>query len=357
MCSNQGCSIETLPKDPNGWETKLSDIAFPTYQLDRSVFLTWGDGYGKDDFCQLDREGEAGVYVDLIENPERFTGYAGASANKIWQSIYQENCFTSKASLKHESPSLISGSDWEQCMERKVFYRVISGLHASISVHLSDQHYNPLTMQWESNFQEFNERVGKHLERVQNVYLVHMLLYRAIGKLASRLDQIPYSPENPQEQSRILALLNNIVKELPNSPKEFDRLVFSSNTKPTIIEEFKEHFRNVSLIMNCVSCERCRLWGKIQTTGIGTALKVLFLSEDPSKWKDAQFKRSEIIAIFNTFGRFSESIDAIKRFRAHHIQLEQSSTTKTRLLLFFKPIFLATFVMVTLSTLIIRLLR
>lgn len=41
-------------------------------------------------------------------------------------------------------------------------------------------------------------------------------------------------------------------------------------------EEFKQHFRNVSRIMDCVGCDKCRLWGKVQTTGLGTALKVLF---------------------------------------------------------------------------------
>ena len=33
------------------------------------------------------------MYVDLLLNPERFTGYAGASALRIWSSIYKENCF------------------------------------------------------------------------------------------------------------------------------------------------------------------------------------------------------------------------------------------------------------------------
>ena len=41
-------------------------------------------------------------------------------------------------------------------------------------------------------------------------------------------------------------------------------------------EEFKQRFRNVSRIMDCVGCDKCRLWGKVQTTGLGTALKVLF---------------------------------------------------------------------------------
>ena len=29
-------------------------------------------------------------------------------------------------------------------------------------------------------------------------------------------------------------------------------------------EEFKLHFRNVSRIMDCVGCDKCRLWGKLQ---------------------------------------------------------------------------------------------
>lgn len=45
-------------------------------------------------------------------------------------------------------------------------------------------------------------------------------------------------------------------------------------------EEFKAHFRNVSRIMDCVGCDKCRLWGKIQTSGVGTALKILFELDD-----------------------------------------------------------------------------
>lgn len=32
-------------------------------------------------------------YVNLLKNPERYTGYKGNSALKVWQAIYQENCF------------------------------------------------------------------------------------------------------------------------------------------------------------------------------------------------------------------------------------------------------------------------
>jgi len=47
-------------------------------------------------------------YVNLLENPERFTGYSGPSAQRVWQAIQQENCF---------------GEQNDVCLEKRVFYR------------------------------------------------------------------------------------------------------------------------------------------------------------------------------------------------------------------------------------------
>ena len=33
--------------------------------------------------------------------------------------------------------------------------------------------------------------------------------------------------------------------------------------------------------MDCVGCEKCRLWGKLQVLGLGTALKILFSDNGP----------------------------------------------------------------------------
>lgn len=45
----------------------------------------------QDNFCV--KESSPGEYVDLLLNPERYTGYKGVSAHRIWRSIYMENCF------------------------------------------------------------------------------------------------------------------------------------------------------------------------------------------------------------------------------------------------------------------------
>lgn len=45
----------------------------------------------QDNFCV--KESSPGEYVDLLLNPERYTGYKGHSAHRIWRNIYMENCF------------------------------------------------------------------------------------------------------------------------------------------------------------------------------------------------------------------------------------------------------------------------
>ena len=47
----------------------------------------------QDNFCIMNEEDKDSEYVDLLLNPERYTGYKGESAHRIWDSIYLENCF------------------------------------------------------------------------------------------------------------------------------------------------------------------------------------------------------------------------------------------------------------------------
>ena len=68
-------------------------------------------------------------------------------------------------------------------------------------------------------------------------------------------------------------------------------------------EEFKSHFKNVSRIMDCVGCDKCKLWGKLQVQGVGTALKVLFSGR--KNGMPLYLSRMEIISLFNVLGRYS----------------------------------------------------
>ena len=62
--------------------------------------------------------------------------------------------------------------------------------------------------------------------------------------------------------------------------------------------------------MDCVACEKCRLWGKVQTHGLSTALKIL-LASDMDKLK---LHRHEIICLVNGLARLSNSIAQLDVF-------------------------------------------
>ncbi|GJW76142.1 endoplasmic reticulum oxidoreductin-1-like protein [Tanacetum coccineum] len=48
-------------------------------------------------------------------------------------------------------------------------------------------------------------------------------------------------------------------------------------------------------LMDCVGCEKCCFWGKLQVLGLGTALKIFL-------------QRNEVIALINLLNRLSESL-------------------------------------------------
>jgi len=85
--------------------------------------------------------------------------------------------------------------------------------------------------------------------------------------------------------------------------------------------------------MDCVGCDKCKLWGKLQVTGLGTALKILFsgdFDQDrgseqltssptgqdlPRHTPDLALSRNEVVALFNAFGKISTSIVQLEKFR------------------------------------------
>ncbi|KIY93753.1 Endoplasmic oxidoreductin-2, partial [Monoraphidium neglectum] len=68
-------------------------------------------------------DGEDYLYINLLTNPERYTGYKGEHAHRIWKAIYDTiDCAAREAG---------------QCTEARVFQRLVSGMHTSISTHLT----------------------------------------------------------------------------------------------------------------------------------------------------------------------------------------------------------------------------
>ncbi|KAF9157378.1 hypothetical protein DFQ26_008791, partial [Actinomortierella ambigua] len=359
------------------------------------------------DFCQVDDEAKGeGVYVDLMKNPERFTGYSGPSAARVWDAIYHENCFNvahrmqmaadceqcqldrekaaaaaleaQKMADHRQMMSSTSGSggggggtggfssaaarpvggglgmasvfgskvggagspperrqfplgsasqdEEDMCLEKRVFYRMISGLHASISIHICDEYFNQTTGVWGPNLECFVERVGSHPDRMENLFFDYSMLLRAVSKMSRYLKDYAFCTGNAEADMQVKGMVDKFIETAQRAPASFDeKVMFVGPAAKQLKTEFRDHYRNITRIMDCVGCEKCRLWGKVQTSGLATALKVLFSYNDESFSSGSAnhpvlLQRTEIVALFNTLNRFSESIESIARFRKLYLE-------------------------------------
>ena len=124
------------------------------------------------------------------------------------------------------------------------------------------------------------ERVGKHPDRIENLYFLYALMLQAVSKLDNYFDLYTYCTGNKIENLRTQILLKDTMSQITQKKRFVDvDKMFLGDEK--LKDEFKSHFRNISKIIDCVSCEKCRLWGRVQVSGIGAALKILF-SFDPA---------------------------------------------------------------------------
>jgi len=385
MCGNIACAVNTLDNEediPPIWRAeelgklegpkaghpgkRLQEERGPEKPLQgmlgddvgETCVVEYDDECDERDYCVPEDEstGSKGDYVSLVDNPERFTGYAGEGTKQVWDAIYRENCF-SKSSFP-ESASLgisafrqrgpaanelqsvmrdygrqqaleehqkrepntpfvtESGLEHEdECLEKRVFYRVVSGMHTSISTHLCWDYLNQTTGEWGPNLQCYKDRLHGFPDRVSNLYFNYALVLRAVTKLGPYLKDYTFCSGDSMQDRLTKQKVQTLTSKAGTVPQIFDEsLMFVNGEGPSLKEDFRNRFRNVSRIMDCVGCDKCRLWGKLQTAGYGAALKVLFEFDNNSE-DISMLKRTELVALFNTLARISSSLEAINSFR------------------------------------------
>ncbi|TRY83864.1 hypothetical protein DNTS_030094 [Danionella cerebrum] len=282
----------------------------------KEAFADWAHhDDAQDHFCGLDDEtSPESEYVDLLLNPERYTGYKGPSAWRVWNSIYEENCFKPRSVYRPLNPLAPSRGD----DDGEGFYNW-----------LEEGWGKPV---WGPNPQEFTRRFdsaetkGEGTRRLKNLYFLFLIELRALTKVAPYFERsfINLYTGNAQDDSITKQLLLEILNETRAFPMHFDeRSMFAGHKieAKTLKEEFRLHFKNISRIMDCVGCSKCRLWGKLQTQGLGTALRILFSEKEiknlpeNSPSKGFQLTRQEIVALLNAFARLSTSIKELQNFR------------------------------------------
>ena len=310
----------------------------------------WAEPAADHVWIEEDRDEENMAYINLRKNPHGYTGYVGEDPRRLWHEVHSSNCFSSKAATSGRA--LKPGSVAGQCIEERVFQRLISGLQSSISTHIAlryvfdDGTVGPNTKLWV-------ERVGRHPERLTNLYFSYLFMLRAIARGGSRLLAYNYSTSHADSDQRAHELLQQLVSEplghTSSCPSRgtallagFDETVLFRDPEEDLAwpsqhqldlhrarrhalkGEMRARFRNISRLIDCVGCEKCRLYGKLQILGLGTALKLLFAGSAASGQQQEQqpepLLRNEIIALINTLFEFSSSIVAAREFRVRELE-------------------------------------
>ena len=117
-----------------------------------------------------------------------------------------------------------------------------------------------------------------------------------------------YGTGNPTEDAATAALVAQLVGSpqlRAACPVPFDEALLLRGG-PGVEGQLMGHFRNISAVMDCVGCEKCKLWGKLQVLGLGTALKILF-SQGPGS-ECPELARTEVIALVNLLHNLARSI-------------------------------------------------
>lgn len=111
------------------------------------------------------------------------------------------------------------------CLEKRVFYRVISGLHASINIHLCSKYLlspgDSLAIvpggQWGPNLQMFKTRFspedtgGEGPNWLKNLYFTYLLELRALAKAAPYLEREEYYTGNKVQDYDTRLAINDVL--------------------------------------------------------------------------------------------------------------------------------------------------
>ena len=286
-------------------------------------------------------EEEEAEFFDLRLNPEGFTGYQGS---RVWHAIYQENCFrelgpttttttstsTTTTTVAASGGASGSGAVLEaservspQCKEHQVFYELVSGLHTSISVHLcatrpkatnavarAADHVIALDA---PDCEDLQKRVLSQQHRLRNLYTTYLFVARALTRAAGTflaVDDADVSHGGVYfgDQALLADLQEFFNERLLCSHTFNESKLLQGPAAAELVSEMKRKVRNITTLMDCVSCEKCRLWGKLQTIGLATALKAVVSPPDTT----LRLSRAERVALVNLFRQLTFSVAAVR---------------------------------------------
>ena len=157
ICKNSQCNICECDENeiPKIWTQPTHTGEFLNMKIE-DPFNKWIDKYTintKQWLLEEDIDSSKGSYINLLKNPEGYTGYRGAH---IWSAIFKENCFSDKFYLL--------------CKEDRTFFRIFSGWLSNTNFEIGMNFHDNINNKSYINVTMLTERLLNEKERVDNFF-------------------------------------------------------------------------------------------------------------------------------------------------------------------------------------------
>ena len=292
-CSNN--EVPRLWKQPSGIDENIVTTIY-------DPFNKWVEKFNLDTkqwLLKEDIDPKDGTYINLLKNPEGYTGYRGAH---IWKAIFKENCYSDSYS--------------SSCVEDKIFTNIFMGWLVNTNFQIGCNFRNRNTNDKYINISYVTTKFLYHKDKIDYLFFLYSLMLKAVNKAIPYLLEYDYSSGNKTEDQMTLKIIKEIFRyELQNidsiedcfkeTYEYFEDNFISSNK----ISKLIIRFRNISSIIDCVTCSKCRMHAKLEVFGIATMLKIMFASSTEELKKS--MSRNELVSFINLFAKLSKSVNNV----------------------------------------------
>lgn len=165
-------------------------------------------------------------------------------------------------------------------------YQIVSGIHSSVNMHVNTFYASDGSNDTAPNYHGFKRALGAYPDRLKNLHFVYAIAVRALNVIHKQLIDHDYSSglceaDDNMTGIYMMDVLTNTVMFCHDSFNETALFGASKNEAhdKKMLSEIQAKFYNITRIFDCISCDKCRLNGKVQITGAATAMKILFTNK------------------------------------------------------------------------------
>jgi ERO1-like protein alpha len=201
-------------------------------------------------------------------------------------------------------------------VEDKIFSNIFMGWLVNTNFQIGCNFRNRETNNTYINVSYVTNKYLYHKDKIDNLFFLYGLMIKSINKAVPLLLEYDYRSGNKTEDQMTYKYTKEIFRyELLNIDliEESFKDIYSYFEKFTNSQKISEliiRFRNISSIIDCVTCSKCRMHAKLEVFGIATMLKIVFTPSTEELKKS--MSRNELVAFINLFAKLSKSVSNVQ---------------------------------------------